>query len=607
MKASKEQRETQPIASGNDKRSFTVMRRDSPSISAIFSYEDDRWHLLDILRPYEKTFEATINFSNVKSWLRADAKAYVAHLWLTGCARANLIQQILGSLRRLGECFPKHRGTAIDLKPHQAKEFVRQYCKLGLSPVSNQGVRRRINNFMSFVRQRHPGIDNRFELVFPRDKTHLPNFEPLEQAESKRISSQILAEIIDACVADLNAYLTEKKKFKHTDSLESVEKRREYWRIKARERKVRIKANIPKEQWAPRLVQLLGRAIKAQALILAICTGRRAAAICDTKLNVEAKKVGWVNQAGQREEVVLVRFRERKIRNVDEDVPCPDAYGDLVLNALKNAKSLTAELRLHNPELKEFLFLIPTKGHLHATVLTPSQLNRYINGQSTRAKGLLARYKIQCQRITVHNFRATRATNAWIGGLKIHEVAYDLGHTNADMTLRHYVIGREEDRRRLQECIDKGALSGALEDLVGGREVIEMRLDRRHLEIMNKHGRVLTPNRYGYCSLPATSGPCIRNVPCYIGPGVGLGGCDYHVLSPDALPALEEDEEILMASISKFEQNPAYRVWVQHQRVQLDIVRTKIREAKTHSHRCAGICPDDGSCNCQNGEEKVSA
>lgn len=605
MRVNRKRGTSQLTAAAVDKRTFTVTRRDNPSISATFNYEDDRWYVLDILRPYEKTFDATINFSNVKGWLKADAKAYIAHLWLTGRATANLIHQILGSLRNLGDCFPSHSGAAIDLKPRHAKEFVRWYCKFGLSPSSNQGVRGRINKFMAFVRQQHPEIDNRFELIFPKDKTLLANLEPLEQAESKRISTEILAAIIDACVADLNAYL--KAKSTYVDSLESAEKRREYQRLYARARRARVMMNTPKQPYALRVVQLLSRAIKAQALILAICTGRRASAICATNFNVKAERVDWTSESGRREEVVLVRFRERKIRNVDEDVPCPDAFGELALNALKNAREITAELRLCNPELKEFLFLVPARKRKRATVLTPSQLNQYINGQSTRSDGLLARYEIQCPRITVHNFRATRATNAWIGGLKIHEVAYDLGHANADMTLRHYVIGREEDRRRLQECIDKGALSGALEDMVGGREIIETRLDRRHLEIMSKHGRVLTPNRYGYCSLPAASGPCIRNTPCYIGPGAGSGGCDYHVLSPDALPALEEDEGLLRASISKFEDDSSYRVWVQHQRVQLGIVRMKMREAKTHLHRCAGICPNDGSCNCQDGEEKVPA
>lgn len=584
-------------------RTFTVARRDNPGVAATFNYSDDKWFLLDILRPHEKNYAGTISFSGLESWLWEDAKKYIAHLWLTQSPQANLLQQILVSLRALGEFLPDFGGRPIDLKPQHAKEFVRRYCELERSPVSNQGARRRINNFMAFVRGQYPEVENNFTLVFPRAKTRLPDREPLEQAQSKRVPTEVLAAVIDGCAADLNAYLDAKSNY--IDSTGSIEERRAYQRQYAREWHRKHKLGIPKSPPGPKLWQLLGRAIKAQALILAVCVGRRASAICNTGFNVRTEHTEWVNESGQRERGVLIRFREIKVRNVDEDVPCPDAYGELALHAINTAKQLTSELRTHSPALKDYLFLLPAKTRKKAAVLDIRQLNDYLNGQRTGNSGLIQRYGIPCDKITIHNFRATRATNAWLGGLQVHEVAYDLGHVNADMTIRHYIVGRDEDRRRLQECIDKGALSGALEDIMGGREVVQTRLGRRHVEIMIKHGRVLTPNRYGYCTLPSASGPCIRTVPCYIGPGQNGGGCDYHVMSPDALPALEEDKEVLTASISAFSHDPSYKVWLHHRRAQLAVVEKKISEARTHLHRCEGHCPNDGSCNCSYGEEEA--
>jgi len=85
--------------------------------------------------------------------------------------------------------------------------------------------------------------------------------------------------------------------------------------------------------------------------------------------------------------------------------------------------------------------------------------------------------------------------------------------------------------------------------------------------------------------LPAASGPCPRATPCYIGPGEGSGGCDHHILSPDALPALEEDKELLETNLAVYRPNPEYRVWVQHQEAQLAVVEQTVERAKALQRR----------------------
>lgn len=565
---------------GISDREFTVTRRDDDLISATFRFEDNRWFLLNILRPHESNFEATITFTSLKKWLRLDAKLYIAHLWLETTQTALQFQQTMQSLRDLGRLLPEYSGKPIDLNIQHANEFVRRYCALNLSTVSNAAAQRRINRFMAFVRQQHPdGNKNNFKLTFPKTKTRSLDPQPLEQAQEKSLSTEVLSAIIDACTADLNAYY--KAKLTYIDQGESREKYRAYQRRRYHERRKKIRdGSAQRLGYTLRMVQLHSRAIKGQALILALCVGRRAAAICNTSFNVKAEKVDWTNDSGQQEKAVLVRFRERKLRNVDEDVACPDAFGELALKAISTAKELTAELRACNPQWKDFLFLVPTRKRDVAKVIRVRQLNEYLNGQHGNNAGICQRYNIPVSGITIHNFRATRATKTWLGGLQVHEVAYDLGHVNADMTVRHYIVGRDEDRRRLQVCMDKGALSGALEDIVAGREMVRMRLEARHVEIMKRQGRMLSPNRYGYCALPATSGPCTRTTPCYIGPGARGGGCDHHVLSPDALPALEEDRELLLTNLKTYQDDPAYSIWVQHQQVQLNVIDSKISEAE---------------------------
>lgn len=578
---------------------FSVSRRDDPHVTTIFRFQDNKWFLLDILRPHEDNFEGTMSFAGINDWLLQDAKLYIAHLWLTSAPSANLLQQVLVSLRDLCELLPEHTGRPIDLTSQHAKEFVRNYCALGRSPVSNQGVRRRLNNFFAFLRQHHSTVtrDN-FKLVFPKDKTFIQQHEPLEQSQAKKVPTDVLTAIIDACIADTLSY--EEAKRTHIDRYESPEKQREYWRHKARELYKRKKAApASKPAWVPRLMHLHWRAIKAQAVILSICVGRRAAAICNTPFNVRTERLKWTNESGLEENGVLIRFREKKARNVDEDVFCPDSFGELALQAIEKTKELTEELRRINPQWKDYLFLVPMRRIKEAKVITVRQLNDYLNGQNKNHPGLCQRYGITTTKITIHNFRATRATNAWTGGLQLHEVSQDLGHVNLDMTLRHYIVGGDEARRRFQTYIDSGALSGALESLVGGQALAPTRLSKRHVEITKRQGTVISITRYGACVLPSSSGPCIRTTPCYIGPGGGTEGCDYHLSTPDALPGLEEDKEVLLESISTYKDDPKHRMWVQHKKIQLAVVDKKIREVKTLKHRADGDCPNDGSCDCE--------
>jgi integrase len=475
---------------------------------------------------------------------------------------------------------------------------VRGFCKLDLSPSSRKGVRWRINKFIAFVRLQHPEeTGNDFKIILPRNLTLTPQHEPFEVSENSRIPTDRFALIIDACAADVKAYLDAKATY-----INQSEHKKAYQRWYYHERRRRPNEGLPSKLGrTPRFKELHSRAIKGQAVILAGCTGRRVAAVCDTRYDVRTEPWEWINEAGQKEKGVMVRFRELKMRHVDEDVPCPGAYGELALNAIATAKDLTSELRELAPECKDHLFIIPSKNGKAGAVLSKRLLNQYLNGQHGNPAGLINRYDIPGGKVKIHDFRKTRASNAWRGGLEIHDVARDLGHVNADMTSRFYVAGGEECKRRFQAQMDRGALSGALLNMVGGREIMGIKLGKRHVEIMKRHGLIISATRYGYCALPASSGPCPRTNPCYVGPGADGGGCDYHLLSPDALPALREDEEVVRHNISTFSPEPEYKTWVVNNENQLRLVEGKISEALTLQHRFEGQCSCDGGCRCGEG------
>lgn len=576
-------------------RLFVVSRRDNPETRVTFRYSDDVWFLLNLLVSTERDGAGTIVFSNVADWLKNDAKTYIAHLWLNTHVRVHLLQQIIGSIRHLGKLLPDYEGRPIDLRMRHAKEFVRQFCKLGRGPITTQGTRRRLNNFISFVRHQYLSeTGNNFRLFFPKKHTQLPQHDPLNVPDAAIVSTDQVAQIIDACASDLKAYLEAKATYINQDV-----SRREYNRWWRHEQERRLKQGLsPKLGRTPRFKELHSRAIKAQAVILAICVGRRAAAICNTRYDVETKNVEWMNELGHMEKGVLVKFREMKIRNIDEEVTCPDAFGELAAKAIDTAKELTSELRKLNPRWKDYLFLVPTKKRKVAVVLSQLQLNQYLNGQIRNGMGLVDRYKISGGKIRIHSFRKTRATKAWRGGLSINEVSRDLGHVNADMTARFYVAGSEEAKRRFEDLMQRGALSGALMDLVNGREITNIRLSSRHVQIMKKRGIQVSPTRQGYCALLEASGLCPVVNPCYIGPGGKGDGCDHHLLSPDALPALYEDKEAIEESIRIDSATPELSNWVMNKRNQLEIVNGKIAEALTLKHSYEGHCDGAGQCKC---------
>jgi len=565
------------------KRAFSLSRGTK---LVTFKFEDNKWYLLDILKPSDKDCEAVVNFSKIPSWLLFDVKCYIAHLWLETSTNAREVNNGMVSLRFFGRIFSNFSGKPIDFRKKQALQFHRLFKKRNHCANYNEKTFRFVNRFMSFVRQQHPQEKgNDFVIDIPSRKRPRCDYKPLEQSQNNKISTEVLAALIDACEQELNSYLTALRNWPYPDPTEFP---KEYSQAACRRYKQRKRLGLPGGQGLT-LRELLSRAIKAQVVKLMICVGRRASAICNSPFAIKADEVEWVDEAGVVEKTVLVRFRETKIKNVDEDVACPGAFGELAANAIKTTKNLTANLRRDNPQWAGYLFLVPSKKAKSARVVSADQINKYLNGYvgtNGRSKGLLQRFNIAITKITTHNFRLTRATNLWAGGMNIHDVADDLGHRSAEMTIRHYIAGTEESRRRYQSFIDQQAVTGAVIDFIDGQEVLNTRLSVRHVEIMKSSGVIVMPNRYGYCARHACLGTCDRATPCYTGPG-GIE-CDFHILSPDALPALQEDKEVVEANIAAYSNKPEFASWVNNSRNQLVVIERKINQASILKERHAG-------------------
>jgi hypothetical protein len=495
-------------------------------------FGSDVWSMEHLLRPHQRRSDGIVNFSALPGWLRPDSKEYARHRIEETAAEPRAIVVLLVALRYFGRLLPDFNGRPIDLRLKHARELGRQLRRLDLCLAYKSGIKSAINQFMSFVRQKHPEVhDNNFQVVLPRVSAQ----ERSTDQQGQTIDTHTEALIIDGCLSDLRKY----RQAKSTNIAQ-----REHWtEYSTGQVRKRLKVS-PREHYR--------RAIKGQATIVAICVGRRAAAVCNLPLDVRVEKGQWMNEAGETEHGVWVRFVENKVTHAYEDVFCPDAYGELVVKAIKIAKELTDDLRRDNPHVAHHLFLTPGPTLKSASVLSPDQMNYYLYGGYGHDSGwdncLIQRYDIPCGRVTTHAFRRTRATKAWRGGMQVHEVSADLGHLNVNIAKRHYIIGNEASRRRYETLMNHGALSGAMMDFVGGVEIVNIELGRRQVEVMAKQGRVLRPNRYGYCGLAGT-GHCVRTTPCYVGDTVDSEGCEHHVLSPDALPALEEDKESLEASI----------------------------------------------------------
>jgi len=583
--------------SGDEGLTFVVTRRDDPSVTATFRFSDDSWRLLDILAPHQTNGHGTMCFGSLPLWLRDDAKRHILHLWREAGAKHGILVSALVALRYLARFLPGFRGAPIELRARHAREFERNFGIEGYSASTYGSAQSQLNRFARVLRARHPDVtENDFTVQFSKKLlTTRRSYSPLARDEDDVLSTDQKARILEACAEDERAYYDRvatcaAQADQSADGIQS--------RVARRRRRDGDRTERRRD---PETRVLLSRAIKAQAVKLAVCVGRRVGELANTPNTVRVERGVVTGEDRRTHEGVWVRFRERKFSDTDQDVFCPAAYAEIAGHAIDMARQLTDELRRDNPAWSEFLFIVPSKARKSGRVVTVAMLNNYLNGRDDKGRtagageggganpawrthfpGVLERNGID-EHVTTHVFRRTRATDLWIGGMEVYDVAYDLAHVNANMTLRHYIAGTLESKRRFEQEVEAGALADTLASMAGDGEVLNVRLSRRHVEIMKRQGRVLRPTRYGYCALPGSSGPCPTGNPCYLGPNAN--GCDHHLLSPDALPALEEDREVVEFNLRSYAEDADYRAFIENQQTQLALIESKITEAVVLKNR----------------------
>ncbi|HET7460194.1 MAG TPA: hypothetical protein VFJ82_03060 [Longimicrobium sp.] len=505
---------------GTPARKFRVDHKVKPGVSASFSFDDQTWRLLGLLRPNKPDSHAQLNFGLIEPWLRDDCKRFVATRWLQeGCS--------LSDIRRAFYCL-RHLGLALrdvalpdgcrSLRRRHSRVFVEYLEKADLAASYNADIQTTINAFAKWILEEYTstvGDDFDFELVIPKDLLKRGRRPAAwKQNEEKFIDRTTLQQILDACAEDELAYAT------RVDLL--------------------AKGEFTNRRGTVNLRSLWIRAIYAQAIKLAVCVGRRSIAIGDLAKEPKTRQ----GEFGSAQWGVWINFFDSKERNDEDPVICIGTYGEIALDSIEKAQRLTQPIRDKHPghPATEYLFVLPGGPRR----MSNQGMNEFLwNVDNT---GLSQRYQIldvdgAPRHLTTHNFRTTHHSNIILGGAPLHVAQQAGAHSTSDTTARHYAVrGDEAQMRKLDEELRSGALAGTLVD--PPPSVLEERIGKRQAEFWAKRKRILVPNRFGYCALPISDGPCVTSEDCIAGDPESGEPCLYHVLSPDAIPAIEEGLEV---------------------------------------------------------------
>lgn len=545
-----------------------------------FRYADDVWHPLDLLKAGQVRSLASIRFSRVVQWLRPDARRWVASAWLERSISLSHMQATLTALGHLGTAVPTYDGTVASLVDEHA-EAVRAHLtglwEAGrLGAASARGIAGNLNAFVQFIRSL-PENDRclgTFHVRLPKRLLNaIANQTALGADPQKVIPIEVIAALLRACEEEERALRTVEQWRIHTTRPDGL-------RMSTAQRR---KVTVPRPPDGLKLPAALNRAIKAQALKVAICVGRRITAVAGLPLNPRVQD--RVTKSGRR--VVRIELVEQKISSQPEWVTVPSYYADVLLDAISKATEWGARIRAANPSCANLLFVGSSGAGGYP--LNGAFFNHYLHGKEEQ-KGLLERYGIrrdgEATYITSHNWRTTRATRLLEGKAKLHEVRQDLGHHDLLMTAQFYGADTPELRRVAEDALKTGAVSGEVHDLVMGRAIGE-RVTPRMVEQLRRNGVVVNVTRYGFCFLPADTGPCPTGNPCWQGidptaPEVREGlGCEWQGLTPAALPQLRHDEGVLLDQVARYQADPRFAHFVGNLFQRLLIVQRQIERAES--------------------------
>lgn len=539
---------------------------------AIIRFADDVWPLTDYMNnPLFSPAITRVDFSNVDGWLRHDAKAWIAHLWLDRGRGPNTIRQNLNTVLQIGRALraTNFAGPTFAMGRSEALIVQRDIFDASQFARGTMDARRGLANaFAAHLRKSYPDAPQLDQFVIRQDKDAPPKTvgKAFGLETAKVISVDTRIQLLAACRADEEEY----------EAMAEL-----------------VQARKPLPRRGLRLATFLARAMKAQALKVALATGRRAGSICELPVQPQLERSTDPEAPG-----VMLRYHEAKITDAPHEAFAPHEYGDLLIDAVDRAQRYGAALRADDPRLSGYLFVLPgALGREAVVLLKTSIMNEYLRYPKYTPEGvvdigLLARYGItgvegDLAEITSHNFRHTRATALFAGSGESQVVSQDLGHVNLDMAVRHYIGVTAEVREAFDREVQAGAVRVSGANVVDSAEIVDEHLLPSMALQKSRRLMVLQPTRFGFCSYPAAQGPCPTANPCYVGidaerPDVADGcGCEHQVLAPHAADALREDEAVLLQQVATYSASPDSRSLAQHFRLQLQIVQKQLLDIDT--------------------------
>lgn len=625
-----------------DGRPITFTARNE---TVTFTFSDDVWYIGDRRKPNQTLSRVRLSFGPVPVWLKIETKRHIAHLWLAKRQSFSRLDSTLDALVMVGDALGSaFRGPVASLTRFHAQriadDFARQ-ARIAIPIVerTRSSGRKVKNKALAEAGVRAPltlhlaaGSINRFAVWLRRD----PALRSLDfqldltseivwtgqrgvggADESKVIDDDVLTEILRACDADYEEYVRRRAEVEAMPRIDPVT---------GRGNMAYVIARATLQHWQ-------NKAVMAQAARIQFLAARRAGASVLLPVKPKIKRRMLDTTDGPRP-AVFVWFRAFKMHGelgAPEPIPFPGYFGDVVLDAIQKAQSLTADMREATlPEYRDLLFLQWGKGKQEqkarskrmAVPLAEPKLQMYYNSESRTIPGLVQRRGIKgAEHLTLHNARHTMATEIVNQGGSTLLAARYLGHIvdgdGDDLMAKIFYLagGTPEQRQRMKDELERGLGSGRIFDalarlatrIAGGAaeaapippneltyeeavhrirqratEVIEDDLTREQVIALLGQGLVIQYTSYGGCILPAKTGPCPTAEKCPIGiepeaPETLEGeGCPYQVLMPHAREHLVQEIAMMEAKIEWYKDKPEYAFWLAREQRQVMIWRRQV-------------------------------
>lgn len=471
-----------------------------------------------------------LKFHSLPHWLKADAKHYVAHLWLEeGLGNGTLWETVL-TLCRLARYVTSYQpqiSHVFQLDGAVATGLTSYFRTVACSGQRKHTQLKRLLRFANWLRVHYQGTPADFHPEadeFPCQNRPRAYLDGHHWVIPDEVTEQIWQAIRKA-----------ESEFDPDADLKPLGRRSPY-------------------------TQLLA----LQLLKILLATGRRISQLCF--LGRHPLRDPTAHEAAG----VWVRYTESKTDQGFQDVFVPEPLAAEVRESVRVVRELT-ELHAHGVD---FLFLLPAwerRGKRYpARPVTAVWFRTWLNGDPKQGRpGFLARYDVrhngEIYHLKTHQSRHTRLTKIRLGGGAYATAKNDAVHRSETMT-GVYLNSLEPVARELRELHDRRQLMGTLVPLIENKQAQVRELADDDFALFQEQGMFIQLTAYGYCAQPVENGPCPSGDPCWL--GSEGHGCVWHLCGPGSRPILERDRtatetqfRILQAESPR---SPQLGMWQRH-------------------------------------------